>query len=138
MSLLAPHTRAIITEPDPVKVHIDNRSGLGAKTIRLSQRATLGKTAQEACSRVLVTLETEDPDEAEGWLPGGVLHTDLLVLLRVYLATAVMATPHGTVRLLPEPRLARQAYSTGPNWFAGLKAGNSAITGESDCQPGLL
>jgi type VI secretion system protein ImpH len=32
-----------------------------------------------------VTLETEDPDEAEGWLPGGVLHTDLLVLLRVYL-----------------------------------------------------
>jgi type VI secretion system protein ImpH len=42
VSLLAPNTRAIITEPDPVKVHIDNRSGLGAgNRIRLSQRATL-------------------------------------------------------------------------------------------------
>ncbi|GHK17405.1 hypothetical protein ECZU03_11940 [Escherichia coli] len=46
VSLLAPDTRALITEPDPVKVHIDNRSGLGAgNRIRLSQRATLGKTA---------------------------------------------------------------------------------------------
>jgi hypothetical protein len=32
VSLLAPNTRAIITEPDPVKVHIDNRSGLGPET----------------------------------------------------------------------------------------------------------
>ncbi len=32
-----------------------------------------------------MTLETADPNEAEGWLPGGVLHSDLLVLLRVYL-----------------------------------------------------
>ena len=31
VSLLAPNTRAIITEPDPVKVHIDNRSGLGGR-----------------------------------------------------------------------------------------------------------
>ncbi len=70
VSLLAPDTRALITEPDPVKVHIDNRSGLGAgNRIRLSQRATLGKTAGEACSRLLMTLETADPDEAEGWLP---------------------------------------------------------------------
>lgn len=47
------------------------RSGLNAgKRVCLSQRATLGKTAKEACSRVLVTLETSDPNEAEGWLPG--------------------------------------------------------------------
>jgi len=93
VSLLAPNTRAIITEPDPVKVHIDNRSGLGAgNRIRLSQRATLGKTAKEACSRILVTLETEDPVEAEGWLPGGLLHTDLLVLLRVYLGYGTTAS----------------------------------------------
>ena len=86
VSLLAPHTRVVITEPDPVTVHIENRTGLDTgNRVRLSQRATLGKTAREACSRVRVTLVTEDPDEAEGWLPGGQLHTDLLVLMRVYL-----------------------------------------------------
>ncbi len=124
MSLLAPHTRAIITEPDPVKVHIDNRSGLGPKPHPSFATATLGKTAQEACSRVLVTLETEDPDEAEGWLPGGVLHTDLLVLLRVYLGYRSDARLRLTVpvRLLPEPPWQRQAYSTGPNRFAGAES----------------
>ena len=142
VSLLAPHTRAIITEPDPVKVHIDNRSGLGAKNrIRLSQRATLGKTAQEACSRVLVTLETEDPDEAEGWLPGAVLHTDLLVLLRVYLGYRSDARLRLTVpvRLLPEPRLGKgRRIQLGRTGLLGLKAGKLSIQGESDCQPGLL
>lgn len=135
VSLLAPHTRAIITEPDPVKVHIDNRSGLGAKNrIRLSQRATLGKTAQEACSRVLVTLETEDPDEAEGWLPGGVLHTDLLVLLRVYLGYRSDARLRLTVpvRLLPEPRLGKgRRIQLGRTGLLGLKAGKLSNNRES-------
>lgn len=127
VSLLAPNTRAIITEPDPVKVHIDNPSGLGAgNRIRLSQRATLGKTAKEACSRVLVTLETEDPAEAEGWLPGGVLHTDLLVLLRVYLGYRSDARLRLTVpvRLLPEPRLGKgRRIQLGRTGLLGLKEG---------------
>lgn len=127
VSLLAPNTRAIITEPDPVKVHIDNRSGLGAgNRIRLSQRATLGKTAREACSRILLTLETEDPDEAEGWLPGGVLHTDFLVLMRVYLGYRSDARLRLTVpvRLLPEPRLGKgRRIQLGRTGLLGLKSG---------------
>lgn len=127
VSLLAPNTRAIITEPDPVKVHIDNRSGLGAgNRIRLSQRATLGKTGREACSRVLVTLVTEDPGEAEGWLPGGILHTDLLVLLRVYLGYRSGARLRLTVpvRLLPEPRLGKgRRIQLGRTGLLGLKEG---------------
>ncbi|EMK5832854.1 type VI secretion system baseplate subunit TssG [Citrobacter sedlakii] len=135
VSLLAPHTRAIITEPDPVKVYINNRSGLGTgNRVRLSQRATLGKTAQEACSRVLVTLETEDPNEAEGWLPGGVLYTDLLVLMRVYLGHRSDARLRLTVpvRLLPEPRLGKgRRIQLGRTGLLGLKAGKLSNSRES-------
>ncbi|TDN50105.1 type VI secretion system protein ImpH [Buttiauxella sp. JUb87] len=146
VSLLAPHTRAMITEPDPVKVHIDNRSGLGgANRIQLSQRATLGKTAKEACSRVLVTLITEDPDEAEGWLPGGHIHTDLLVLMRVYLGYRSDARLRLTVpvRLLPEPRLGKsRRIQLGRTGLLGLKNGKlcdnrETLTVSLGCYEGL-
>ncbi|HDP0319463.1 TPA: type VI secretion system baseplate subunit TssG [Salmonella enterica subsp. enterica serovar Concord] len=135
VSLLAPNTRAIITEPDPVRVHIDNRSGLGTgNRVRLSQRATLGNTAREACSRVCVTLETDDPHEAEGWLPGGVLHTDLLVLMRVYLGYRSDARLRLTVpvRLLPEPRPGKgRRILLGRTGLLGLKAGKLSNNRES-------
>ncbi|EMH4161414.1 type VI secretion system baseplate subunit TssG [Pluralibacter gergoviae] len=133
--LLAPKTRATITEPDPVKVRIDNRSGLGTgNRVRLSQRAVLGRTANEACSRVLVTLETEDPAEAEGWLPGGILHTDLLVLIRVYLGYRSDARLRLTVpvRLLPEPRLGKHGrIQLGRTGLLGLKGGKLSSNRES-------
>lgn len=135
VALLAPNTRAVITEPDPVKVHIDNRTRLEAgNRVRLSQRATLGKTAKEACSRVLMTLETEDPDEAEGWLPGGILHTDLLVLIRVYLGYRSDARLRLTVpvRLLPEPRLGKgRRIQLGRTGLLGLKEGKLSNNRES-------
>lgn len=116
-------------------MHIDNRSGLGiGNQIRLSQRATLGKTAKEACSRVLVSLETADPDEAEGWLPGGVLHTDLMVLLRVYLGYRSDARVRLTVpvRLLPEPRLGKgRRIQLGRTGLLGLKEGKLNTPRES-------
>jgi len=146
VSLLAPHTRAMITEPDPVKVHIDNRSGLGAGCrVRLSQRATLGKTGKEACSRVLITLVTEDPAEAEGWLPGGDIHTDLLVLLRVYLGYRSDARLRLRVplRLLPEPRLGNsRRIQLGRTGLLGLKEGRLSgnrknLTVSLGCYEGL-
>jgi type VI secretion system protein ImpH len=146
VSLLAPHTRAIITEPDPVKVHINQRSGLGAgNRVQLSQRATLGKTAKEACSRVLVILATEDPEEAEGWLPGGHLHTDLLVLMRVYLGYRSDARLRLTVpvRLLPEPRLGKgRRIQLGRTGLLGLKDGKlsdnrETLTVSLGCYEGL-
>lgn len=81
-----------------------------------------------------MTLETEDPDEAEGWLPGGVLHTDLLVLLRVYLGYRSDARLRLTVpvRLLPEPRLGKgRRIQLGRTGLLGLKAGKLSNNRES-------
>ncbi|WP_182080251.1 type VI secretion system baseplate subunit TssG, partial [Enterobacter bugandensis] len=146
VSLLAPHTRANITESDPVTVHIENRSGLSAgNRVRLSQRATLGKSAKEACSRVRVTLVTDDADEAEGWLPGGQLHTDLLVLMRVYLGYRSDARLRLTVpvRLLPEPRLGNaRRIQLGRTGLLGLRGGRlsdnrETLTVSLGCYEGL-
>lgn len=146
VSLLAPETRAIVSEPDPVKVHIEKRSGLGAgNRIRLSQRATLGKTGKEACSRVLITLSTENSDEAAGWLPGGHLHSDLLGLMRVYLGYRSDARLRLTVpvRLLPEPRLGKgRRIQLGRTSLLGLKNGKlsrhrETLTVSLGCYEGL-
>ncbi|MTH48641.1 type VI secretion system baseplate subunit TssG [Intestinirhabdus alba] len=147
VSLLAPDTRVLINEPDPVKVHIDNRSGLGgANRVSLSRRATLGKTAKEACSRIRIALFTENPQEAEGWLPGGQIHTDFLVLLRVYLGYRSDARLRLTVpvRLLPEPRLGkgRRGIQLGRTGLLGLKEGRlsdnrQTLTVSLGCYAGL-
>ncbi|RRW70224.1 type VI secretion system baseplate subunit TssG [Pantoea dispersa] len=110
VSLLAPETRATIISPDPVTVPVTNRSGLGKDNrVSLSQRATLGKTGKEACSRILLMLATDNPQEAQGWLPGGQLHTDLMVLLRVYMGyrSDVRVRLTVPVACLPEPRLGK-------------------------------
>jgi type VI secretion system protein ImpH len=134
VSLLAPNTRAIITEPDPVKVHIDNRSGLGAgNRIRLSQRATLGKTAREACSRVLVTLETEDPAEAEGWLPvASSIPICWSCCASIWYRSDARLRLTVPVRLLPEPRLGKgRRIQLGRTGLLGLKAGKLSNNRES-------
>lgn len=113
--------------------------------VRLSQRATLGKTAREACSRVRVTLVTADADEAEGWLPGRQLHTDLLVLMRVYLGYRSDARLRLTVPvwLLPEPRLGRsRRIQLGRTGLLGLKDGKlgdnrETLTVSLGCYEGL-
>lgn len=127
VSLLAPATRVTVTGTDLVRVRVENRSGLGATNrVRLSRRDTLGKSGKEACSRVLVTLETENAQEAAGWLPGGQNHTDLLVLMRVYLGyrSDVRLRLSIPVRLLPEPRLDKnQRIRLGYTGLPGLKNG---------------
>ncbi|MGR7525732.1 type VI secretion system baseplate subunit TssG [Klebsiella aerogenes] len=125
VNLLAPETRATIISPDPVKVPVENRSGLGkANRVSLSQRATLGKTGKEACSRILLMLATDNPDEAQGWLPGGQLHTDLMVLLRVYMGyrSDVRLRLTVPVSCLPEPRLGKaRRVQLGRTGVLGLK-----------------
>lgn len=125
VNLLAPDTEATVTAHDPVKTQVATRSGLGrANRVTLSQRATLGKTGKEANSRVLVTLFTTNPTEADGWLPGGRLHTDLLALMRVYLGyrSDVRLRLSVPVRLLPEPRLgASRRIQLGRTGLLGLK-----------------
>lgn len=146
VNLLAPGTQATISEHDPVKVQIAERSGLAANNrVSLAQRATLGKSGQEASSRVLVSLVTHDEQEARGWLPGGHLHTDLLVLMRVYLGYRSDARLRLTIplTLLPEPRLAKQQrISLGRTGVLGLKEGKlsnqqQTLTVSLGCYEGL-
>ncbi len=126
VSLLAPDTTATIISPDPVKVQVARRSGLGKENrVSLSQRATLGKTGKEACSRILLRLATSDPVEAEGWLPGGQHHTDLMVLMRVYLGyrSDVRLRLTVPVSVLPEPRLGqKRRIQLGRTGILGLKS----------------
>ncbi|MFU9139053.1 type VI secretion system baseplate subunit TssG [Erwinia tasmaniensis] len=125
VSLLAPDTTATVTSPDPLKVQVSQRSGLGkGHRIALSQRATLGKTGKEACSRILLMLATHNQQEAGGWLPGGQLHTDLMVLLRVYLGYRSDARLRLTVPVsaLSEPRLGqKRRVQLGRTGVLGLK-----------------
>ena len=132
VGLLARETRVTVTEPDPVKVAVEHRSGLGGRDrVRLSQRATLGKSGKEACSRVLVTLSTENLQEANDWLPGGQLHRDLLVLMRVYLGYRSDARLRLTVPLplLPEARLSKaRRMQLGRNAVLGHQDGKTSKT----------
>ncbi|MCT4702666.1 type VI secretion system baseplate subunit TssG [Enterobacteriaceae bacterium H20N1] len=130
VSLLALETRATIISSDPVTVPVTNRSGLGkGNRVSLSQRATLGKTGKEACSRILLMLATDNPEEAEGWLPGGQMHTDLMVLLRVYMGyrSDVRVRLTVPVACLPEPRLGKTGrVQLGRTGVLGLKRDKSA------------
>ncbi|MNE54142.1 hypothetical protein D3C80_1489060 [compost metagenome] len=125
VSLLAPETRATVISPDSVKVPVESRSGLGkANRVSLSQRATLGKTGKEACSRILLMLATDNPQEAQGWLPCGQIHTDLMVLLRVYMGyrSDVRLRLTVPVSCLPEPRLGKtNRVQLGRTGVLGLK-----------------
>lgn len=130
VSLLAPKTRTAVISPDPVKIPIAQRSGLGkGNRISLSQRATLGKKGKEACSRILLMLTTDNPEEAQGWLPGGQLHTDLMVLLRVYMGYRSDVRVRLTVPVasLPEPRLGKsRGVQLGRTGVLGLKRAKPA------------
>lgn len=135
VSLLAPNTRAVVSGPDPVRVHIENRCGLAKENrVSLSRRATLGKSAREACSRVRIDLITDDPAEADGWLPGGTLYADFLALLRVYMGYRSDARLKLTVpvRLLPEPRLGKaRRIQLGRTGLLGLKNGRLSSNRET-------
>ena len=76
----------------------------------MKTRTLLGRTGTDVNSQLLLKLYTEDAAEARGWLPGGQLHSDLLVLLRVYLGWRCQARLQLTlpVSLLPAARLGKQ------------------------------
>jgi len=86
VKLLAPNTRARVTAHWPRKIILAQPASLSrSRPTGLAQRAPLGGVGHDANSELRLVLFTEDQEEARGWLPGGVLHSDLLVLLQVYL-----------------------------------------------------
>lgn len=108
VALLAPLTKATVAPHDPQPVILSSPAGL-SKTSRISlkTRVLLGSAGTDVNSQLLLKLYTADAAEARGWLPGGQLHTDLLVLLRVYLGWRCQARLQLTlpVSLLPPAQL---------------------------------
>ena len=111
VGLLAPLTKATVVPHDPQPVILPAPAGLSKNSpISLKTRTLLGRTGTDVNSQLLLKLYTEDAAEARGWLPDGQLHSDLLVLLRVYLGWRCQARLQLTlpVSLLPAARLGKQ------------------------------
>lgn len=123
VTLLAPNTQALVTAYWPQKIALTQPASLCTRyPVSLSQGTPLGRVGHDANSHLRLTLLTTDPQEASGWLPGGQLHCDLLVLLRVYLgwrctAKLQLSLP---VRSLPVPVLGEASIRLGMTGVLGL------------------
>ncbi len=83
----------------------------------------MGNYATDVNSQVLMRLTTTNPEEVQGWLPGGELHTDLMALLHVYLGSRLDVRLQLRVdrSLLPDATM-----STKPNAGA-VQLGRTAV-----------
>ncbi|MDI2590458.1 type VI secretion system baseplate subunit TssG [Pseudomonas sp. 681] len=123
VKLLAPNTVAQVTPHWPQSIALACPASLCAQSpVSLSQGTPLGAVGQDANSQLCLVLFTEDTQEASGWLPGGPLHGDLLVLLRVYLgwrctAKLKLSLP---VHSLPAPVLGQTPIRLGMTGVLGL------------------
>ena len=108
VTLLAPRTQVFVTPHWPLKVALVRPGRLArSQPVSLADGTPLGGIGLDGNSQLLLTLCTPDPEEARGWLPGAPLHTDVLVLLRVYLGWRCTARLCLTLTppLLPPPLL---------------------------------
>ena len=123
VKLLAPNTQAQVTPHWPLRIALEQPASLSRqRPVSLSQGTPLGSVGFDANSQLRLTLHTEDTEEAEGWLPGGQLHSDLLVLLQVYLgwrctAKLQLSLP---VHSLPVPVLGHTPIRLGMTGVLGL------------------
>ncbi|MET0611814.1 MAG: type VI secretion system baseplate subunit TssG [Pseudomonas caspiana] len=130
VKLLAPNTHAKVTPHWPQKVLLDQPASLSVgRGVSLAQGTPLGSVGHDANSQLHLALFTEDLKEANGWLPGGQLHNDLFVLLRVYLcwrctAKLQLSLP---VRSLPKPVLGRAPVLLGMTGVLGLSNDASKV-----------
>jgi type VI secretion system protein ImpH len=123
VKLLARKTRTQVTPHWPQKVLLAQPASLSAEhPVRLSQGTPLGAVGYDANSQLHLSLFAEDRDEARGWLPGGQLYNDLLVLLRVYLGWRCTVKLQLSLPLhsLPQPLLGRAQVLLGMTAVLGL------------------
>lgn len=124
VALLAPNTLANVTPHWPQKIILAHPASLSReRPVSLAQGTPLGGVGHDANSQLQLALFTEDSKEASGWLPGGQLHKDLMVLLQVYLgwrctARLQLSLP---VRSLPLPLLGCSPALLGMTCVLGLK-----------------
>ncbi|MCA6219791.1 type VI secretion system baseplate subunit TssG [Photorhabdus antumapuensis] len=125
VTLLAPKTRTVVTPCCPRQIHLMHPAGFSdMQQISLSQRTVLGRMGIDINSQLLVVLHTDCLEDVQGWLPGGQLHTDFQVLLRVYLGWRYPARLQLTLptRILPPPVLGGPPVQLGLTGVLGLKA----------------
>ncbi|WP_420233586.1 type VI secretion system baseplate subunit TssG [Pseudomonas sp. ABY48] len=123
VKLLAPNTQVRIAPHRPQKITLAHPASLCPnRPVSLSEGTPLGTVGQDVNSQLRLTLFTEHAQEANKWLPGGELHSDLLVLLRVYLGWRCNATLQLTlaVRSLPAPVLGQVPIRLGMTGVLGL------------------
>ncbi|WP_341522096.1 type VI secretion system baseplate subunit TssG [Pseudomonas sp. G.S.17] len=123
VKLLAPNTQARVTPHWPQKVLLAQPASLSSShPVRLSQGMPLGSVGYDANSQLHLALFTEDLNEARDWLPGAQLHSDLLVLLRVYLGwrCTAMLQLSLPVNSLPKPVLGGAPVLLGMTCVLGL------------------
>ncbi|MFK3796871.1 type VI secretion system baseplate subunit TssG [Pseudomonas sp. NPDC088444] len=116
VTLLAPATQTRVTPHWPQSVRLAEPARLSrAHPASLSQGTPLGPVGLDANSQLLITLSTRDPTETQGWLPHARLHTDLLVVLRVYLGWRYTAKVQLSLSIgdLPRPVLGQTAVRLG-------------------------
>lgn len=86
--LLAPNTKAKIWHHDKRRVPLKKPLTMSvSQPVTLTNRPVMGNYATDVNCQVLMRLTTTAPEEAQGWLPGGELHRDLMALLHVYLGS---------------------------------------------------
>jgi len=127
--LLAPFTRTEVTPHCLRSVPIASPmafAGEGANW--LDGDTVMGDEGTDANSQLLISLYTENADEAEEWLPDGPIYADFLVLLRVYLGWRYKARIQLTVpvRLLPAPVLGDVPFRLGLTGVLGLEEGGAS------------
>lgn len=116
VQLLAPDTRAKVTAHDPARVAL--RQMLAVRTtgpVSLQGRPVMGSHAVDVNHQVHLQLTTDNPDEAAGWLPGGILHDDLLAMLPVWLGARLDVRMTLTLarELLPDASVSCQRRENG-------------------------
>ncbi|MGP8939894.1 type VI secretion system baseplate subunit TssG [Enterobacter soli] len=90
VTLLAPETRATVWHHDRCRIPLASPVTMSTRNpVSLRQRPVMGDHGTDVNRQVLLQLTTGHPEEVQGWLPGGQLHTDLLALLHVYLGSAL-------------------------------------------------
>lgn len=125
VKLLAPLTRVQVKPHDPRRIEQPSLTGMSCqKPITLKNKPVLGQYATDVNSQILITLETQDHEEANSWLPDGQLYQDLMALLYIYLGSRVNARlclklPRS---LLPDATLNAKSHQ-------GVQLGRTAVMG---------
>ncbi|WP_193017386.1 type VI secretion system baseplate subunit TssG [Proteus sp. FME41] len=121
--LLAPSTKASVIPHDPRRIALDNPTAMSCLyPTTLENKPVLGCYAVDVNSQVLIKLQTENKDEAKGWLPDGSIYQDFMTLLRVYLGSRVNARLRLTI---PRNLLPNATLSTAKN--QGVQLGRTAV-----------